>query len=114
MQQANPDFYARLDEFLASAQKLAGIKSPHTRKVYGVLSDYPGQFLSVSEVVEKSGLKQPSVSGALAALKKAGLVQTLEEGIFRYYRLNTLWVNRLAEYLQTHLETIKTLPNWRA
>jgi ArsR family transcriptional regulator len=45
-------------------------------------------WLSVSEIVEKIGLSQPTISHHLAILRDAGLVNIREEGKQTFYSLN--------------------------
>lgn len=46
------------------------------------------QWLSVSEIVERLNVTQPTVSHHLAILREAGLVQVREEGKQTFYQLN--------------------------
>lgn len=46
------------------------------------------QWLNVSEIVEKVGVSQPTVSHHLAILREAGLVLVREEGKQTFYSLN--------------------------
>ena len=46
------------------------------------------EWLSVSEIVEKLNVTQPTVSHHLAILREAGLVQVREEGKQTFYSLN--------------------------
>ena len=46
------------------------------------------QWLSVSEIVEKMGFSQPTVSHHLAILRDAGLVNIRSEGKQTFYTLN--------------------------
>ncbi|MCC7118183.1 MAG: winged helix-turn-helix transcriptional regulator [Anaerolineales bacterium] len=46
------------------------------------------QELSVSEIVEKIGFSQPTISHHLAILRDAGLVLVREEGKQTFYKLN--------------------------
>ena len=46
------------------------------------------KWLSVTEIVEKINVTQPTVSHHLAILKEAGLVQVREEGKQTFYSLN--------------------------
>jgi len=46
------------------------------------------EWLSVSEIVEKAGVSQPTVSHHLSILREAGLVNVREEGKQTFYTLN--------------------------
>jgi ArsR family transcriptional regulator len=46
-----------------------------------------GQERSVSELEERLGLRQPTLSQQLAKLRAEGLVETRRSGKFIYYRL---------------------------
>ncbi|MCC6499562.1 MAG: winged helix-turn-helix transcriptional regulator [Anaerolineales bacterium] len=46
------------------------------------------KWLSVSEIVEKIGYSQPTISHHLAILRDAGLVSIREEGKQTFYSLN--------------------------
>jgi DNA-binding transcriptional ArsR family regulator len=46
------------------------------------------KWLSVGEIVDLVGVRQPTVSHHLAILKMAGLVNSREEGKHTYYTLN--------------------------
>ena len=46
------------------------------------------QWLSVGEIVEAVGVRQPTVSHHLAILREAGLVNTRTEGKHTFYSLN--------------------------
>jgi ArsR family transcriptional regulator len=45
-------------------------------------------WISVSEIVEKIGFSQPTISHHLAILRDAGLVDSREEGKQTFYTLN--------------------------
>jgi len=49
-------------------------------------------WLSVSEIVEKVGFTQPTISHHLAILRDAGLVRIREEGKQTFYSLNQEYV----------------------
>jgi len=49
-------------------------------------------WLSVSEIVEKVGFTQPTISHHLAILRDAGLVHIREEGKQTFYSLNQDYV----------------------
>ncbi len=53
-----------------------------------IMSECCCSWLSVSEIVEKLDVTQPTVSHHLAILREAGLVSVREEGKQTYYTLN--------------------------
>jgi ArsR family transcriptional regulator, arsenate/arsenite/antimonite-responsive transcriptional repressor len=53
-----------------------------------IMSECCCKWLSVSEIVEKLDVTQPTVSHHLAVLRDAGLVNIREEGKQTYYTLN--------------------------
>ncbi len=53
-----------------------------------IMSECCCQWLSVSEIVEKIGYSQPTISHHLAILRDAGLVNIREEGKQTFYSLN--------------------------
>ncbi len=53
-----------------------------------IMSECCCKWLSVSEIVEKLDVTQPTVSHHLAILRDAGLVSIREEGKQTYYMLN--------------------------
>ena len=53
-----------------------------------IMSECCCQWLSVSEIVAKLDVTQPTVSHHLAILRDAGLVKVREEGKQTYYSLN--------------------------
>lgn len=64
-----------------------------------VASDSPSGELSVSEIVEKLGLSQPTVSKHLKVLRDHGLVSVREEGQHRYYRLDSSPLEEVEDWL---------------
>ncbi len=53
-----------------------------------IMSECCCSWLSVSEIVQKLDVTQPTVSHHLAILREAGLVSVREEGKQTYYTLN--------------------------
>ena len=53
-----------------------------------IMSECCCQWLSVTEIVEKIGFSQPTISHHLAILRDAGLVNIREEGKQTFYSLN--------------------------
>jgi DNA-binding transcriptional ArsR family regulator len=55
--------------------------------------------LSVSDIVARLGLSQPTVSKHLKVLREAGLVTVREEGQHRYYRLEYSPLEEIEDWL---------------
>jgi len=53
-----------------------------------IMSECCCSWISVSEIVEKMDVSQPTVSHHLAILREAGLVEVREEGKQTFYTLN--------------------------
>ena len=53
-----------------------------------IMSECCCSWISVSEIVEKMDVSQPTVSHHLAILREAGLVKIREEGKQTFYSLN--------------------------
>jgi ArsR family transcriptional regulator, arsenate/arsenite/antimonite-responsive transcriptional repressor len=61
--------------------------------------------ISVSQIVAKLELSQPTVSKHLKVLREAGLVHVREEGQHRYYRLESGPLEDLDDWLMPFLES---------
>lgn len=57
--------------------------------------------LSVNEIVERLGLKQPQVSKHLRVLKEVGLVSVQKSGRQRLYRLNSEELKPVYDWAQS-------------
>ncbi|MBH0130818.1 helix-turn-helix transcriptional regulator [Salinibacterium sp. NK8237] len=64
-----------------------------------IASDSPSGELSVSEIVEKLDLSQPTVSKHLKVLRDHGLVSVREDGQHRYYRLDSSPLEEVEDWL---------------
>ena len=60
-----------------------------------ILTTLQGGALTVSEIVEATGLTQSNVSNHLACLRDCGLVVAEQQGRFVYYELSDKRVGRL-------------------
>jgi ArsR family transcriptional regulator, arsenate/arsenite/antimonite-responsive transcriptional repressor len=60
---------------------------------------------SVSELVQRLELSQPTVSKHLKVLREAGLVEVREEGQHRYYRLETVPLEEVEDWIVPFLAT---------
>jgi ArsR family transcriptional regulator len=67
-----------------AASFLKSLTHPHRLMILCLLD---GQERSVSELEERLGLRQPTLSQQLAKLRAEGLVETRRSGKFIYYRL---------------------------
>jgi DNA-binding transcriptional ArsR family regulator len=56
---------------------------------------------SVSEIVDKMGMEQPSVSKHLKVLKGVGLVEVRREGRRKLYKVNAMAIRPLHEWTRT-------------
>jgi len=57
-------------------------------KIYEILKN--GVTLSVSEIAEKIGLKQPTVTYHLKQMEENGLLKSSKKGHFVYYEVNEI------------------------
>ena len=64
-----------------------------------IASIRPSGELSVSEIVEKLDLSQPTVSKHLKVLRDHGLVTVREDGQHRYYRLDSSPLEEVEDWL---------------
>ena len=64
-----------------------------------IASDSPSGELSVSEIVEKLDLSQPTVSKHLKVLRDHGLVSVREDGQHRYYSLDSSPLEEVEDWL---------------
>lgn len=64
----------------------------------------PRGELSVTELVERLGLSQPTVSKHLQKLREHGLVSSRTEGQHHYYRLETAPLRELERWLADFLD----------
>ena len=63
-----------------------------------------GGELSVSELVEETGLNQANVSKHLGILRASGFVDRRKEGLYAFYRVTDPSVSRLCEIMCSRLE----------
>ncbi len=70
-----------------------------------ILNCLRGREMSVSELVEETGLGQANVSKHLQSLHKLGFVSRRKDGLFVHYALADKSVFRLCEIMCGRLET---------
>lgn len=74
------------------AKLFRGFSDPSRLSILEALRDGP---LTVSEIVQVTGLSQPNVSNHLGCLRDCGLVKAEQRGRFVYYELSDRRVERL-------------------
>ena len=57
------------------------------------------QDMSAGEIADSFHISKPSISHHLDLLKQAGLVESMKEGQFIYYSLNTTVVDEIIKWL---------------
>ncbi len=73
-----------------------------------------GDELSVSALVELTGLTQPTVSKHLKVLREAGLVAVREEAQHRYYRIDAEPLGEVVDWIAPFLAEGGTTFDWSA
>ena len=74
------------------------VAEPRRRDIIGLLA---GRELSVNNLVESMGTKQPQVSKHLRVLREVGLVNVRQEGRLRWYSLNADQLKPIYEWTRT-------------
>ena len=74
------------------AKLFRGFSDPSRLSILDVLHD---GALTVSEIVDATGLSQPNVSNHLGCLRDCGLVSARQQGRFVYYELSDQRVGQL-------------------
>ena len=72
-------------------------------KATGRKMDATGPCLCAGEVEERVRLSQPTISHHMAILTKAGLVEAVKQGQWRWYRRNENALRRLVKSLRAQL-----------
>ncbi|TFC27087.1 ArsR family transcriptional regulator [Cryobacterium sp. TMT2-18-3] len=81
------------------------VADPTRREILRILlerynqSNATGGELSVSDIVDKLGLSQPTISKHLKVLREAGLVGVREAGQHRYYHLDYAPLEEIEDWL---------------
>lgn len=92
---------ADIFDLLADDTRRELLTTLHAARVHGV----PNGELSVSELVEKLALSQPTVSKHLQKLREHGLVVVRTDGQHHYYRLDATPLRALERWVADLLET---------
>lgn len=72
------------------------LNDPTRREILQLLRD---RDLTAGEIAEQFDISKPSISHHLDLLKQAGLVQSVKEGQFVYYALNTTVMDEILTWL---------------
>jgi len=72
------------------------IAEPKRRQLLEILA---GKELTVNQIVELLGWRQPTVSKHLSVLKQVGLVVERREGRFRVYKINAIQLKPIQEWV---------------
>jgi DNA-binding transcriptional ArsR family regulator len=81
---------------ILNALKQRGSASPNAPRM-------EGNGLCAGDIEERVRLSQPTISHHMAILTKAGLVEAVKQGQWRWYRRNEKALRRLVKSLRTHL-----------
>ena len=88
---------------------LHAIADPTRRRILGALKVHPpgtavkNSGLCAGDIEERISLSQPTISHHMAILTKAGLVDSVKQGQWRWYRRNEKALRRLVKSLRTQL-----------
>jgi len=88
---------------------LQAIADPTRRRILGALKQRgaatPGKYdgLCAGDIEERVQLSQPTISHHMAILTKAGLVEAVKQGQWRWYRRNEKALRRLVKGLRAQL-----------
>jgi DNA-binding transcriptional ArsR family regulator len=88
---------------------LHAIADPTRRQILGALKQRgvatPGKYsgLCAGDIEERVQLSQPTISHHMAILTKAGLVEAVKQGQWRWYRRNEKALRRLVKGLRAQL-----------
>jgi DNA-binding transcriptional ArsR family regulator len=91
---------ADIFDLLADETRRELLTTLHATRVHGI----PGGELSVSELVEKLGLSQPTVSKHLQKLREYGLVTVRTNGQHHFYKLETAPLRELENWVADFLD----------
>lgn len=90
-------------------QLLQAIADPTRRRILGALKQRganpsdKNSGLCAGDIEERVTLSQPTISHHMAILTKAGLVDTVKQGQWRWYRRNEKSLRRLVKNLRAQL-----------
>ena len=82
-----------------TADAFNAVAEPRRRQILDVLA---GGEHAVNDLVEQLGLSQPQVSKHLRVLRQVGLVEAREDGRQRFYRLNSMPLKPIHEWVRNY------------
>jgi DNA-binding transcriptional ArsR family regulator len=88
---------------------LHAIADPTRRRILGALKQHGGNTagknsgLCAGDIEERVRLSQPTISHHMGILTKAGLVEVVKQGQWRWYRRNEKALRRLVKSLRAEL-----------
>ena len=82
-----------------TADAFNAVAEPRRRQILDVLA---GGEHAVNDLVEQLGLSQPQVSKHLRVLRQVGLVEAREDGRQRFYRLNSMPLKAIHEWVRNY------------
>jgi len=91
---------ADIFDLLADETRRELLTTLHATRVHGT----PGGELSVSELVEKLGLSQPTVSKHLQRLREHGLVTVRTDGQHHFYKLDAAPLRKIESWVADFLD----------
>ncbi|MDR3715553.1 MAG: autorepressor SdpR family transcription factor [Puia sp.] len=71
------------------------LNDPTRREILELLQD---KDLTAGEIADQFNISKPSISHHLDLLKQAGLVESVKQGQFVYYSLNTTVVDEILKW----------------
>jgi len=77
-------------------QLFKALNDPTRREILEMLGK---KDLSAGEIAEKFNMSKPSISHHLDLLRQAGLVESVKQGQFIYYSLNTTVFDELLKWM---------------
>ena len=91
---------ADIFDLLADETRRELLTTLHATRVHGT----PGGELSVTELVEKTGLSQPTVSKHLQKLREHGLVTVRTDGQHHFYKLDAAPLRKIESWVADFLD----------
>jgi ArsR family transcriptional regulator, arsenate/arsenite/antimonite-responsive transcriptional repressor len=77
-------------------QLFKALNDPTRREILEILGK---KDLSAGEIADKFNMSKPSISHHLDLLRQAGLVESVKQGQFIYYSLNTTVFDELIKWM---------------